>query len=333
MLEPAVDTPDWGAGHLRIAADAAGLALWSWNVDSSVIMMDDQAHKLWNVPLGERVTFEVLSRCIHPEDLLRVGEALQATRSQVGSYEIDFRIEASGELKWISARGQGADVGIVDRVMFGIFMDVTERKQAEETRELLAGEMSHRVKNLFALTSALTRMSARATSTTSEMADDLMQRMTALGSAHDLVRPVPGGPRQPVLLSELFSLLLAPYEQKSGRVGSQISVRGPDIKAGEAGANALALITHELATNAIKYGALSSDAGTVDVSYEPVGPDVRVVWTEKGGPVPIAPERQAGFGTRLIARSLSGQLAGSIQFEWLADGLVATMLVRSSHLC
>ncbi len=294
--------------------------------------MDEQAHALWEVPQDGKLTFEVLSSRIHPEDLERVGQAIGATRAIIGAYEIDFRIQTSGALKWISARGQGSDAGIQDGVMFGIFMDVTERKQAEETRELLAGEMSHRVKNLFAVTSALTRMSARATSTTSEMAVDLLERMTALGSAHDLVRPVPGAPRQPVLLSELFTVLLAPYDEHGGGAGSRVEVHGPDIRAGEASANALALVIHELATNAIKYGALSTERGTVQISYERAGSDVRIVWAERGGPSLSSSARRDGFGTQLIARSLSGQLAGSVAFDWAADGLVATMRVSTGRL-
>ena len=322
----------WGLQHLRVAADAAGVALWSWNVDTSAIRMDEQGYALWDVPQHGELTFEVLSSRIHPEDLERVGQAIGATRAIIGAYEIDFRIQTSGTLKWLSARGQGSDAGIKDGVMFGVFMDVTERKRAEEARELLAGEMSHRVKNLFAVTSALTRMSARATSTTSEMAVDLLGRMTALGSAHDLVRPVPGAPRRPVLLSELLTVLLAPYDEHGAAAGRRVEVHGPDIRAGEASANALAIVIHELATNAIKYGALSTECGTVHVSYERAGSDVRIVWVERGGPALSASARQEGFGTRLIARSLSGQLAGSVEFDWSAEGLVATMRVSAGRL-
>src|SRR5581483_12380534 len=102
------------------------------------------------------------------------------------------RIMVGDELRWISARGQGNDVNIVGRVMFGIFIDVTGRKQAEEGHELLAGEMSHRVKNLLAIATALTNMTSRSATTTTDMARELTNRLTALGRAHDLVRPIPG---------------------------------------------------------------------------------------------------------------------------------------------
>lgn len=321
----------WDVDHLRVATAAAGVALWSWNVDTGEILMDERACELWDVPQGEVITFGLLSERIHPEDLEKVGSVLTGTRSQVGSYEIDFRIQSHGEFKWISARGRGADEGIVEGVMFGIFMDVTERKQAEEARELVAGEMSHRVKNLFAVTSALTRISARSTSSTAEMASDLLERMTALGSAHDLVRSVPGEEQQPLRLSKLLRVLLAPYDERHGG-GSQIKVKGSDIRVGEAGVNALALVTHELATNSIKYGALSVSHGSLDISYEPVGSDLVVVWREHGSPALPASARREGFGTKLIARCLGGQLAGSVMFEWPEPGLVATMRMRMSHI-
>ena len=123
--------------------------------------MDERAFALWDVPQCQKVTFEDLSSHIHPADRDRVRAAFAATRAVEGAYEIDFRMMLGDQIRWISARGQGKDAGIIDRVMFGIFIDVTGRKQAEEGHELLAGEMSHRVKNLLAIAAALTR-SARA---------------------------------------------------------------------------------------------------------------------------------------------------------------------------
>src|SRR5437763_6238532 len=106
------------------------------------------------------------------------------------------------DVRWVSARGQGDDSGIVGRVMFGIFLDVTGRKQAEEGHELLAGEMSHRVKNLLAVASGLTEITSRSAVTTSEMARELIGRLTALERAHDLVRPLPGHQGHAALLGD-----------------------------------------------------------------------------------------------------------------------------------
>ena len=140
--------------------------------------MDERAHGLWGVASGA-VTFEDLSARIHPEDLDRVRAAFAATREIAGVYEVDFRILHTNEVRWVSARGRGDDQGIVGRMMFGVFLDVSERKLAEEAREMLAGEMGHRVKNLFAIATAFTAISARSTATTTEMSRDLTQRLTA----------------------------------------------------------------------------------------------------------------------------------------------------------
>lgn len=115
----------WDAEHLRIATDAAGIALWSWNVDTDEIALDERAHRLWGVLRDGLVTFEELSRQIHPADLDRVRKAFEETRTMTGAYEIDFRILHSDTIRWISARGQGGDSGIVNRIMFGVFLDVT----------------------------------------------------------------------------------------------------------------------------------------------------------------------------------------------------------------
>jgi PAS domain-containing protein len=138
--------PVWHERHLRAATRAAGVALWSWNIDTDAIT-DETAYELWEVSKDERkITFEILSKNIHPADIERVRSAFAATRAIVGTYEIDFRILSGRDIRWISARGKGDDADIADRIMFGIFLDVTQRKQAEEANELLAGEMGHRVK-------------------------------------------------------------------------------------------------------------------------------------------------------------------------------------------
>ncbi len=321
----------WDADRLRIATDAAGVALWSWNVDTDEIAMDERAHCLWGLPKCGRVTFEDLSACIHPKDLDRVRIALEATRATLGAYEIDFRILHRAEVRWVSARGQGDDADIVGRIMFGVFLDVTERKQAEEAREMVAGEMSHRVKNLFAIASALTTITARSATTTTEMARDLTQRLAALGRAHDLVRPLPGqSESKGARLGDLLAILLAPYDDKA--VGGRVSISVPDVRVGETSATTLALVVHELATNSVKYGALSATNGTLDVLCTADNGEVAIVWTERGGPPVTAPTGPAGFGSKLVIQSMSGQFGGSIAVDWPTEGAVVTLRMSKARL-
>jgi two-component sensor histidine kinase len=214
--------------------------------------------------------------------------------------------------------------------MFGVFLDVTERKLAEEARELLAGEMGHRVKNLFSIACALTTISARSTQTKAEMSRDLTQRLTALSIAHDLVRPVLSEPKKAARLSDLLALLLAPYTEE--KAGGRVRVSVPDLLVGEASATTLALVVHEFATNSIKYGALSEAAGTLDVSSIDQETDVELIWMELGGPTVTAPTGPVGFGSQLIGKSVSGQLGGTIAIDWRAEGVVITLRVSKARL-
>jgi two-component sensor histidine kinase len=321
----------WRPEHLRLAIDAASVALWSWNVDSNRFTMDERAFELWGLPWTREVAFETLSAHIHPADRDRVRAAFLATRSIAGPYEIDFRIVLGHEVRWISARGQGADAGIVDRIMFGIFLDVTGRKQAEEGHELLAGEMSHRVKNLLAVATGLTHITSRSAASMGEMATELIGRLTALGRAHDLVRPLPGHEGKAALLGDLFSVLLAPYDD-TGAFAGRIRVAVPRMGVGEVSARTLALVVHELATNSLKHGALSTAAGTLDVSSAGEERDVVVVWAETGGPPIEGPPQMTGFGSRLVRRSITEQLAGAIDYDWQPTGLVVTLRMQKDRL-
>ena len=319
----------WNESHLRAATDAAGVALWSWNVNTDEVTLDRRACELWGVPTTCRISFETLSSKIHPQDLERVRTAFTATRGIVGSYEIDFRILLDDLVRWVSARGQGDDENIRAGVMFGIFLDVTQRKLAEEAHELIAGEMSHRVKNLLAVASALTQITSHA-ATTQEMAKDLTTRLMTLGRVQDLVRPAPGHSRRAVLLADLLTILLAPYDGLGD--SRRIRVAAPKINVGEAASTALALVIHELATNSAKYGALSVAPGLLDVTCADDESEVVIVWTERGGPPVAAPEKPPGYGSRMIARSLSAQLGGAIVMNWSKEGVIATLRLNKIRL-
>lgn len=331
MLFKPTKPPVWDEAHLHLAMDAAGVALWSWNVDNDNLTMDERGYGLWGVPISEFVTFEDLSSHIHPADRDRVRAAFVATRAISGPYEIDFRIMVADQVRWVSARGLGNDVGMVGRVMFGIFIDVTGRKQAEEGHELLAGEMSHRVKNLLAIASGLTAITSRSAKTTADMARELMHRLTALGRAHDLVRPLPGEEGKAALLGDLLSVLLAPYDDM-GAFSGRVRVSVPRMGVGENATTALALVLHELATNSLKYGALSSTSGTLDVSCAAPDNEMVIVWTERGGPPVVAPQGPGGYGSKLAVRAMSDQLGGKIDCDWSAEGAVITLRLDKERL-
>ncbi|HVM37647.1 MAG TPA: HWE histidine kinase domain-containing protein [Sphingomicrobium sp.] len=321
----------WDSKRTELSLEAAHIALWSWNVDDNRFAMDERGFDLWQLPASEGVTFEDLSSRIHPADRDRVRAAFLATRSVSGFYETDFRIILDEKVKWISSRGMGADVGMHERSMFGVFLDVTARKQAEEASELLAGEMSHRVKNLLTIASGLTQLTSRSAESVADMARELTERLMALDRAHDLVRPLPNKEGKAVLLGDLLAILLAPYDD-TGAFSGRIRVAVPRMGIGEKSAITLAMVFHELATNSVKHGCLSADAGMLDVSTRSDDENLVLVWAESGGPQLKGPPSRRGFGTDYVARTLSRQLRGAVTYDWHASGMIATLKMRSDAL-
>ncbi len=160
---------------------------------------------------------------------------------------------------------------------------------------------------------------------------ELIQRLTAMARAHDLVRPLPDGHGSAALLGDLLSVLLAPYDDL-GAFSGRIPVAVERMGVSEAAATSLAMVVHELATNFLKYCSLSCDTGTLDVFNRSSGDEISLIWTERGGPVVAAPPRAEGFGSKLVQRSISRQLGGTIEHDWSENGLVATVRLSRAKL-
>jgi two-component sensor histidine kinase len=195
-----------------------------------------------------------------------------------------------------------------------------ERAREEEQRTLLLRELNHRVKNVFALTNAIITMTARSATTPKEMAEALRGRLTALSRAHDLVRPAlndvkaEGSVSFRVILDDI--LLAYQNPDLPGRiraVGDDLAIRGHAI-------TNLALVLHELATNAAKYGALSVPEGHVEISWKRDEDALELNWREEGGP-PVSQPVRSGFGTVLTQKSVEGQFGGTMRYDWDPKGL------------
>lgn len=321
----------WDVERLRFATEAAGVALWSWNVDTDKINMDGLAFDLWGIPPKETITFEELSACIHPADLDKVRASFAATREQLGTYESDFRILKGKEVRWISARGKGDDQGIIGRIMYGVFIDVSVRKHAEEARELISGEMHHRIKNLFALASALAGIASRTTTTKEEMTRDLTARLIALSKAHEFIRPGSDSQSAAGKLEDILAVLLKPYMDGVSDQG-RLAISVPKILVGEHSTTALAMIVHELATNSMKYGALSVASGKLALSGHDHGGEIEIIWKETGGPPVVPVARPPGFGSRLVMTSVREQLGGSLNVDWRVEGVVVVLKLNKARL-
>ena len=191
--------------------------------------------------------------------------------------------------------------------------------------------MSHRVKNLLAIATGLTTLTSRSARSIEDMARELTQRLTALGRAHDLVRPIPGDQGKAALIGDLISVLLAPYDDTAAFSG-RIRVAVPRMGVGYDAATTLAMVVHELATNAVKHGALSSHAGSLDISSKADDTHLTIIWSENGGPEIDETPAMTGYGSRLMDRSVSSRFRGSLDYDWQRTGLVATLKMRKDTL-
>nr|WP_281351522.1 sensor histidine kinase [Microvirga arsenatis] len=193
-------------------------------------------------------------------------------------------------------------------------------------------ELNHRVKNLFAIANGMVSMTARTAKDPKDMATALRGRLSALSRAHELVQPVSAaeaGAGTAVELSRLIGAVLDPYKQAGE---NRIVIEGPDVPVGANTTTSLALVLHELATNAAKYGCLSWEGGELAICWTVQDDVAELLWTESGGPPIEAPPGFEGFGTQLSQRSITGQLGGALEREWRPEGLRVRMSLPLSRL-
>jgi PAS domain S-box-containing protein len=207
---------------------------------------------------------------------------------------------------------------------------------AREALDMLLREMGHRIRNLFALASGVVALSARFAQTPQDMADTVRSRLDALARAHDLTLPVvaDGAERSAsrATLHTLIRTIVSPYDDVERSGTDRMTIVGTDVPISGGAVTSLALLLHEFATNAAKYGALSSPAGYVNVECEVDGDELRVVWREGGGPALEVPVLREGFGSLLGHATVKRQLGGSISREWNPEGLTIRLVVSRSRL-
>ena len=209
-----------------------------------------------------------------------------------------------------------------------IARDITERKRAEEQQRLLIREMDHRVKNLFAVASGMVAMSARTAKTPQELSSALRDRLMALAKAHSLTLEVPsdGGDgcrmEQSTTLHALIETILSPYHGRTDADSARVTISGADISIAGNSVTSFALLLHEFASNAAKYGALSTDRGCIDIACYENGNRFMLTWTEHDGP-PVVRRGGGGegFGTLLAHATIERQLNGEISRDWRPEGL------------
>lgn len=269
---------------------------------------------------------------IHPEDRDRVVSHFhQSVFGSDTEYEAEYRINrpSDGEIRWILAKAeiQRDDLGKPIKLI-GAHIDITARRTAEEQRELIARELQHRIGNIFAVIGSLISMAARAEPSSSRFAEGVLGRIAALNRAHSIVLDR-SSDRSSDSLQSLIERLTAPYNTGEEPL---IAVSGDQIAVGRAASTAIALVLHELATNAVKYGSLSVPGGAVEVNIHASGDSVLLCWAERGGPLVAGEPQKRGFGSLLVDRAVKSQLGAQIAFAWRPSGLVVEIQMAAARL-
>ncbi len=314
-------------------ADALPHMVWSTLPDGDHDYFNQRWYEFTGVPAGS-TDGEGWNGVFHPEDQERAWDAWRHSLATGEPYEIEYRLRHhSGEYRWTLGRAtpvRGTDGQIVRWI--GTCTDIDAAKRQATQIEVLSRELSHRIKNIFAVVGSLIAMSARQAPEHKEFANGIRQRIGALGRAHEFVRPHSEESRRQGLDSTLHALIaeiLSPYPAyDEGR----IEITGSDETVDDRSATPLALLMHELATNATKYGSLSNESGKVRINIEVADEDLVLEWTEIGGPpVGREPER-TGFGTVLSEISIRDQLGGEIERHWERAGLRVGVRVPCKNL-
>lgn len=307
----------------RAIADSMPQMVWSTLPDGLHDYYNARWYEFTGVPEGS-TDGEGWNDVFHPEDQQRAWGIWRHSLETGEPYEIEYRLKHhSGVYRWTLGRANPIrdEQGRITR-WFGTCTDIDELKRGEQARELLSQELSHRIKNIFAVVSALIALSARHHPEARPFAQALRTRIAALASAHEFVRPHTDRSR-PTLgsltLHGFLADLFRPYADEDGQ--SRVIVAGEDADFDDQAATSVALLFHELATNAAKYGALSVDEGRVRLDTQRRGDRFVLTWTEEGGPPPPTEPRRTGFGSSLAEASVEGQLGGTLTREWRLKGL------------
>jgi PAS domain S-box-containing protein len=323
--------------HLRRALQGADMGHWRWESKTDRMFLSDRTLALYNLgPEHQGIKRSELRRLVvHPDDAAGNQKAAEEAHSSQGQYEAEFRVRRGDGWRWMRNLGgphivDGELVG-----MHGVVQDIHERKLANERLQaeiderersqqrqlLLIHELNHRVKNILAMVQAIVTQTLSNAASPEAARLALDQRLHALARAHDvLTRESWHG----AALADIIAGAVGPYEASPGQ---RIRTSGPPVRLEPKTAVTLAMVLHELATNAVKYGALSVEGGTASLEWSaapsPEGLHLKLTWVEQGGP-PVKPPRRRGFGARLIVRSLAAE-QGSAELTYAPEGVVCRM--------
>jgi PAS domain S-box-containing protein len=297
----AVDVMQERLHRLETAVAVMGLGLWEWDVRTGDLTWNARNRELFGVTHDRPITITDYTELVHPEDREAMRAAYRAARDQPDGGDFVFEHRTvympDGKARWLQARGRVTKDAEGVSVVVGSTLDITDRKTAEERRSLILRELAHRAKNGIVIMMTIVAQTARGATSVKHFEEVLLARLKSMADSQDLVTQAAG---KPLPLGDLLDRALTPFDPGRFDVApglDEISIPTEVVVA-------LALLLHELSTNAVKYGALSAPSGRVKLELAPAA-DGRAVlgWTEVGGP-PVKPAARRGFGTRLLDVSL-----------------------------
>lgn len=266
-------------------------------------------------------------RIIHPEDFEASLEKFGKALDTASAFADEWRLrQADGSYRWVISRAVPSSNDPATARWFGTLTDINDRYRISQERELLAGELAHRIKNMFAVITGLITLRARSDEQNRSFGNSLVDNILALSRAQDFTLQSDG--LKDNTLKGLISLLMEPY----GLDGANpVEISGDSVVVGGDAATPLAMIFHELATNSAKYGAFTRKDGRIVIDIRTSDKDVIIQWRESGGQK-LDQDKGAGFGTRLIEMSVNHQLNGSINRVRSDGGLLFTMTLPRDRL-
>lgn len=320
--------------QLQVLTDAMPQMVWSTRADGFHDYYNARWYEFTGVPYGS-TDGEGWNGMFHPDDQDRAWSRWRHSLATGEPYEIEYRLRhRSGDYRWTLGRALPVrdDQGGIVR-WIGTCTDIHDAKLAAEQNELLSRELSHRIKNIFAVISGLIGISGRREPAMRGFARQLQDRIAALGRAHEFARPHSEQSRPMLGASTLRGLLQEIFKPYPAFDEGRIALTGDDAPIDDRGATPIALVAHELATNAAKYGALSTPEGRVVVEVVRTGPYLKLFWREHDGPAVTSEPAHTGFGTQLADMSIERQLGGVIRREWTPGGLRLEIEVFAERLC
>jgi PAS domain S-box-containing protein len=306
--------------QLQLAFDATGLGWWQSDPCRSTVSGDERFNELFEVTADEMSVDDLMAH-VHPDDLeaLRVEHAAALDPANPKPIALQYRIRRrNGEVRWLESHGLAYFSGTGPErraVSFGgTVQDITERKEREDKEHLLMREINHRAKNMLSVVDAIAHQTA--TRSPEDFVERFSERVQALSANQDLLV------RNEWKGVEIADLTRAQLAHFADLIGSRISMQGPRLRLNPASAQAIGLALHELATNAGKYGALSTDSGRVDIGWGTTGGETFTMnWTEREGPPVVAPKRR-GFGTVVMEAMVRRSVDGTVQLDYPTSGVI-----------